>query len=75
MGTPIAEREFERYAEAQAARGAYLLLVHRREATGCCRRCGRVHPCEFRLRGAQLLAHFADWQAVEPALVRPYLAG
>ncbi|GHJ44101.1 hypothetical protein Cs7R123_14430 [Catellatospora sp. TT07R-123] len=72
MGTPIADREFSQYAEAQAAHGAHLLLTHRRESTGCCRHCGRPHPCEHRLRGAQLIAHFADWRVAEPSLVRPY---
>ncbi|MEV4412539.1 hypothetical protein [Catellatospora sp. NPDC049609] len=74
MGTPIAEREFLRYAEAQAAYGVHLLAVHRRDHTGCCRQCGRSHPCDERSHGARLIAHYADWQP-EPQLVRPYLTG
>jgi hypothetical protein len=58
-----------------AEQGADPMLVHRREATGCCRHCGRVHPCDLRLHGAQLIAHYADWRWEEPELIRPYLAG
>ncbi|MEV0458006.1 hypothetical protein [Catellatospora methionotrophica] len=75
MGKAIPEREFAQYADAQAAYGTHLLSVHRREATGCCRQCGRVHPCDLRMRGAHLIAHYADWWTDQPDLVRPYAAG
>jgi hypothetical protein len=46
MDMPMAEPEFLRYADAQAAYGRHLLAEHQRDGTGCCRSCGRAHPCE-----------------------------
>ncbi|MEV4412147.1 hypothetical protein [Catellatospora sp. NPDC049609] len=57
----VADREFGLYAEAQAAYGRHLLKLHRRDGTGCCRGCGRAHPCDERVHAGRLLAHFAHW--------------
>jgi hypothetical protein len=61
MGDHIITRDFGAYAEAQAAYGRDLLRLHRRDGTGCCRYCGRVHPCAERTRAGQLIAHFEHW--------------
>ncbi|GAA1419836.1 hypothetical protein GCM10009662_75190 [Catellatospora coxensis] len=61
MGGSIAEQEFDTYAEAQAAYGRHLLGLHRRDGAGCCRDCGRPHPCGERTRAGLLIAHFEDW--------------
>ncbi|MEU7821754.1 hypothetical protein [Catellatospora sp. NPDC049133] len=61
MDAPIPAADFLRYAKAQAGYGAHLLATHRRDLSGCCCHCGRSHPCERRVHGAQLLAHYADW--------------
>ncbi|WP_212841589.1 hypothetical protein [Catellatospora sp. IY07-71] len=73
MDMPMAEPEFLRYADAQAAYGRHLLAEHQRDGTGCCRSCGRAHPCEQRAHGGRLVVHYADWDGGGPALVRPYL--
>ncbi|WP_155391418.1 hypothetical protein [Catellatospora paridis] len=66
MDTPMAEPEFLRYAEAQAAYGHHLLGVHRRDGTGCCTSCGRPHPCDRRVHGGRLIVHYQDWGGHEP---------
>ncbi|GHJ44987.1 hypothetical protein Cs7R123_23290 [Catellatospora sp. TT07R-123] len=61
MGEPVGELEFQSYAEAHAARARGLLRVHRRDGSGCCRSCGRPHPCEVRTYAGRLIVQFEDW--------------
>ncbi|MFC7243218.1 hypothetical protein ACFQO7_12095 [Catellatospora aurea] len=71
MDTPMVEQEFLRYAEAQAAYGRHLLVVHRRDGTGRCTSCGRVHPCDRRAHGGRLIVHYQDWAGHEPVPGQP----
>ena len=62
----IGEQALSAYADAQAAYAVQLLRLHRRDGTGCCRHCGRVHPCDERARAGHLIAHFGDWALDSP---------
>ncbi|MDI1462243.1 hypothetical protein QEZ54_14835 [Catellatospora sp. KI3] len=76
MDTPIAEEEFRRYAQSQADRGWHLIGLHRRDGSGCCRHCGRTHPCDERVYGGRLIVHYENWFGDQPPrLLRPYLRG
>lgn len=46
------------YIRAQVVYGERLLAAHTPDRSGCCRRCGRVAPCDGAVRGQLLVDHF-----------------
>jgi hypothetical protein len=71
---------FARYATAQVAHHQQVLALHQVDGTGCCRRCGRIWPCDHTRYSLQMADHFSQWALDEepkqaspdPDLVRPY---
>jgi hypothetical protein len=58
---------FLAYARQQHDLGVELAARHTLEATGCCRDCGRVYPCEGHERGLELAAHYQGWVILDRA--------
>jgi hypothetical protein len=57
------------YAREQSERGWLMLRSHVVDQTGCCRRCGRPHPCPDRQRGGDLVVWYGHWQLRRTALL------
>jgi hypothetical protein len=57
------------YAREQSERGWRMLRSHVVDQTGCCRRCGRPHPCPDRQRGGDLVVWYGHWQLRRLALL------
>jgi hypothetical protein len=57
------------YAREQSERGWQILRSHVVDHTGCCRRCGRPHPCPDRQRGGDLVVWYAHYQLRRMALL------
>lgn len=56
------------YAQAQIAYGERLVAAHSSEPSGCCRRCGRLAPCDRARHGQRLMGYFGGllaWQPVD----------
>jgi uncharacterized protein YjbI with pentapeptide repeats len=64
MHGPLDHAAMVHHAHVQAQHGQRLLANHIPDGTGCCRECGRSHPCPDRLMGEELLIRFAGWSAV-----------
>ena len=61
MSFHLTEQAMIAYADERARLGRRLLAQHVPESTGCCRACGRIHPCPDRRYGGELLVHFDHW--------------
>lgn len=48
------------YARAQVSYGERLVASHTPDGNGCCRRCGRLAPCDLAVHGRLLMEHFGD---------------
>jgi hypothetical protein len=59
------------YARERAHHGRKLLAEHIPDPTGCCRECGRTHPCPDRHYGGELLVHFEHWWSTPPVPAHP----
>jgi two-component SAPR family response regulator len=58
---------------AQAGYGERLMIHHVSDGAGCCRRCGRVAPCDYAQHGRRLADHYRRWLTPAPAVpVRSY---
>lgn len=56
-----ASYDFLDYARRQHDLGVELVLRHAPEATGCCRTCGRVFPCDGYEDGQHMRAHYVSY--------------
>ena len=69
MGAYYSAERLVDYAREQAERGWQMLRSHVVDQTGCCRRCGRTHPCPDRQRGGDLVVWYGHWQLRRLALL------
>lgn len=53
--------EFADYARMQYERATERAERHVPDATGCCRHCGRVYPCEGHRDSEYMRDHYAVW--------------
>lgn len=72
MGVHLTEAAMIAYAHERAHHGRKLLDQHVSDPTGCCRECGRTHPCPERRYGGDLLVHFDHWWSSPTTQARPY---
>jgi hypothetical protein len=72
MGVHLTEAAMIAYAHERAHHGRQLLDEHVPDPTGCCRQCGRTHPCPERRYGGDLLVHFDHWWSSPTTQPRPY---
>lgn len=61
MEGPLSHAAMADHAREQTDHGRRLLAAHMPDGTGCCKRCGRSHPCADRQQGEDLVAMFAEW--------------
>lgn len=64
--------DLRRDAERNVSEGRRLQDEHQADATGCCRTCGRVAPCDEQSRGEQLEDYYTQY-AAESVNARPAL--
>ena len=72
VGMHLTEAAMIAYAHERAHHGRKLLDEHIPDPTGCCRECGRTHPCPERRYGGDLLVHFDHWWSSPTTRPRPY---
>jgi hypothetical protein len=73
VSTHLTEAAMVAYAHERARLGHRLLDEHVPEPTGCCRECGRSHPCPQRRYGGDLLVQFDHWWSTGPRNIHPYV--
>ena len=73
VGMHLTEAAMVAYARERAYHGRKLLDEHTPDPTGCCRECGRTHPCPERRYGGDLLVHFDHWWSTPTTHPRPYV--
>jgi hypothetical protein len=73
VGVHSTEAAMIAYAHERAHHGRRLLDKHIPDPTGCCRECGRTHPCPERRYGGDLLVHFDHWWSSPNSKSRPYV--
>jgi hypothetical protein len=71
---PYSGNSFQEYARTQHELAVELARRHIPEATGCCRACGRVFPCDGHQAGLHLRAHYESYLD-PPALPAPTVGG
>ncbi len=66
--------DMARLAVQQRATGQQILAQHRPDQAGLCVACGRISPCEPRLRGQELVDRYSGWLAAPPPVTPPPFA-
>jgi hypothetical protein len=49
------------YARERVAHGRQLIATHAPDGNGCCRRCGRLAPCDRAVHGQLLVDHYGRY--------------